>query len=352
MEFPNDRVNYIDYIRGGAMFLVIVHHCGILQIPILAFHMPVFFVVSGYLFNLNNKISVSFLDYCKKRFNQLIVPYLLFEFLNLFFAVFLHWLFQSLGLGNVYHIEIGYAIRDILLCLSSSHYIGVTSLLWFLPCMFFSDLFFWIITFIISRTKINKSFIFLVVSTCLVFISYWLNIYINFRLPFTLDISLMGVAFICLGYAGKSFIDLCYQQDWYIKVLLTSLFGISLLFFANHNSPFLMYSNEYGNYLFAICGALSGVIFFVNFIFSVEFFLPKHKILYLSTNSLIIYPIHLNLIALLAKIFSYTKLSPVAQEYIVFLELNLVIILLLPIIYVINKYFPFFTGKVNIIKNK
>lgn len=36
------RIEIIDYIRGGAMILVIIQHCHFLSTEILAFHMPLF----------------------------------------------------------------------------------------------------------------------------------------------------------------------------------------------------------------------------------------------------------------------------------------------------------------------
>ena len=44
-----ERVELIDFLRGGAMILVLLHHSGFpLGKWILAFHMPFFFMLSGY----------------------------------------------------------------------------------------------------------------------------------------------------------------------------------------------------------------------------------------------------------------------------------------------------------------
>lgn len=40
----------IDFLRGSAMILVLLHHSGFpLGSVILAFHMPLFFILSGYI---------------------------------------------------------------------------------------------------------------------------------------------------------------------------------------------------------------------------------------------------------------------------------------------------------------
>lgn len=46
----SSRDEQIDFLRGGAMIFVLFHHSGFpLGGYILAFHMPLFFVLSGYL---------------------------------------------------------------------------------------------------------------------------------------------------------------------------------------------------------------------------------------------------------------------------------------------------------------
>lgn len=50
------RIEWIDQLRGMAVILVILHHAGLRGFGrfILAFHMPLFFFISGLLFDLTN----------------------------------------------------------------------------------------------------------------------------------------------------------------------------------------------------------------------------------------------------------------------------------------------------------
>ena len=66
----NARIEYIDYFKGGAILLVLLHHCGILSSYILAFHMQLFFFFTGLLYG-NKKDFVSF-DIFVNRYMKLL----------------------------------------------------------------------------------------------------------------------------------------------------------------------------------------------------------------------------------------------------------------------------------------
>lgn len=87
------RNNYIDAIRGFAILLVILGHsiivypinlheiqwCKILYQFIYSFHMPLFFLVSGFCFSYKNQLK-SFLI---KKIKRIVLPYLCFSLLDL-----------------------------------------------------------------------------------------------------------------------------------------------------------------------------------------------------------------------------------------------------------------------------
>ena len=84
------RNNYLDFIKGIAIILVIIGHVvqyslgvGFFENPlfifIYSFHMPLFMGISGYLFYYSEKRSIGYI--VKKRFEQLIVPLLIWTFI-------------------------------------------------------------------------------------------------------------------------------------------------------------------------------------------------------------------------------------------------------------------------------
>ncbi|WP_415669093.1 acyltransferase family protein, partial [Zobellia roscoffensis] len=333
------RIDYLDYVRGGAIFLVLAHHSGILGPYILAFHMPLFFVLSGYILNVKGRKDERFVIHFKKRFNRLIIPYLLFEALILLSSIILHYGFKALQLEDVYHIEIGYAVRDILLCLESPRYIGAINLLWFFPCLFVADLLFFFVKRLINRLFKEgevHAFPYFIIFVALALLSYLENKFVHIRLPFTLDTSLMATSFIALGYASRKLVDKIYNQtkSFQLGYVIFGLVGV--IFSVKMNTGlFLMFVNDYGNYFYAMLGAVSGVLFFFSLIFLLEKILPKSGLVYLSINSLIFFPIHLLILTFMNKIFTYLNIS-VNEWSLPYIRVILTVLFMIPCIYIIN----------------
>lgn len=81
------RLQYFDIAKGIAIILMILGHNGMPHVVtrfIFSFHMPLFFIVSGYFFK-----PLPYKDIVKKGWRQLIVPYLFTgAFILSFFAFF------------------------------------------------------------------------------------------------------------------------------------------------------------------------------------------------------------------------------------------------------------------------
>lgn len=75
------RNQTIDLIKGLGIFLVVLGHSGFsLQSYIYLFHMPIFFMASGYCFNTKNAASPTALgQYAVKKLKGLYVPFVLFN---------------------------------------------------------------------------------------------------------------------------------------------------------------------------------------------------------------------------------------------------------------------------------
>ena len=142
-----ERPNYIDLAKSLAMFAVILgHFIYVFNVPfspntsvtklshfVTLFHMPFFFVVTG----LVSSFYVSnFVDFVKKQFKSLFVPYLLF----------------GLVLGGLWtfmnFVKTGNAVlfaKFILALASGSDFkgcsLGWASQLWFVYALFFIKLF-------------------------------------------------------------------------------------------------------------------------------------------------------------------------------------------------------------------
>jgi fucose 4-O-acetylase-like acetyltransferase len=166
--------------------------------------------------------------------------------------------------------------------------------------MFVCDvLVFFVIKF--ARNFKHKNNVIIAIIVALFVLSYGTTM-LNFRLPFTIDISTMATAFVLLGYINGDKIKNCIFNKLTVIHYIVAVFALAvLLVSANMNSEFYMYINEYGNYGFALIGAISGCLVFI--IFS-KFIFEKtsklnalHKYIdWLGANSLLFFPIHLELL--------------------------------------------------------
>lgn len=87
-EKRNKRLIYIDIAKGIGIVLMIIGHCGIDNHPyikniIYCFHMPLFFIISGYFFKVReNKECI------KNIWNRLIKPYIITCGVIIFYKIF------------------------------------------------------------------------------------------------------------------------------------------------------------------------------------------------------------------------------------------------------------------------
>lgn len=356
------------------MLLVILQHYEFPHVGkyILSFHMPLFFVISGYLFKYTRAGEKRYLDLVKAKAIQLLIPYFGFELIFLIISYCMIPIFHN-------QIELFTAVKSILLCIDSDNYSGIgtnsgiSPRLWFLPCMFVSYIaMYWIY----KLMKNGKNVHFLYVFILLVIISSAEKAIIGQRMPFTLDIAIIGTAYMCLGYASDGIVE--WMQSLHTsKLYLLSAISLTLMItVAYHNDTFYMYANEYGNYLLAVFGTLFGILACCAAVFSVRTL--YRPIQWLSNNSLIIYPLHIGIwffvytyynntyfvyvnsyytyttvygsymLAIIGSLFNVTvtDLTAVYFHYLHFaVKMTIALAALIPCVYLISRYVPFLTGK-------
>lgn len=96
----NKRLQYLDIAKGIGIFLVLWGHLlpdGFLDDFIYAFHMPLFFFLSGFLLCKKRKETKK--DWKMKLFYQLIVPYLCFSFFYLLWELVV---IKETAIGMIY----------------------------------------------------------------------------------------------------------------------------------------------------------------------------------------------------------------------------------------------------------
>ena len=194
------RIEYIDIARGIGILLVVMGHNDFAVVSpfmykvIYSFHMPLFFFLSGYFFN----IGIGFWNFFKKRFHSIMKPY--------FFTIFLIYFF-SISFGKVgFQTALTRIVKSMY---GTGHYLDWVQL-WFLPHLFAVCLYAFLFYVILSRvgSRIMRWAILLftlIVSSFFLHTFYPFSLtlfgkpYELFGLPYSLDLVLLSGFFFILG---------------------------------------------------------------------------------------------------------------------------------------------------------
>ena len=178
-----NRIEYIDAVKGLGIILMILGHIGfggLFGKWIQAFHMPLFFIISGFFFSSD---KTSFLSFVSKKARTLLVPYLFFGFVDFGFFALLSFL-----KGNTFSFE-----PMIHFLFVNQTGMDVLGPLWFLTALFISEV---IIFFIKKINDIHLEFSF---SLVVLIFGYIFSNFLHFQLPWSINAALVGVFFLFVG---------------------------------------------------------------------------------------------------------------------------------------------------------
>lgn len=93
------RIIYIDYAKAFAIFLVVLGHTGglntTLRNVVYSFHLPLFFILSGMVFN-EKKYEIDYMDFIVSKIKTLLIPYLKYSIYILVFYFFVYMYLKEL----------------------------------------------------------------------------------------------------------------------------------------------------------------------------------------------------------------------------------------------------------------
>lgn len=260
------RVIELDILKGFGIILVVLGHNSpphFLNVLIYAFHMPLFFFISGYIFNGQDNIY--------KKFQSLIVPFYFIGLLSYLLWILKQAIFRS--------DEISFISPLIGLLYGSN----INNYLYFnLPLWFFTALFSIYLIVYIFKHKYSLLFI-----LSLVMINY-IDIFRVIILPFSLNQALIGLSFFIMGNLFKyNNFKLQFQTKTYIVFGITILIWLYSVFFngkvdllsLNINIPILFFLN-------GLVGSI--LIFYLFFNLKIKLidlsFLGQHSMIIFSTH--------------------------------------------------------------------
>lgn len=238
IQMMSNRLNWLDIAKGIAILLMVLGHSSIPSVLskfIWAFHMPLFFIASGWTTNWE---KTDFIGFTKRKIRTLLVPFFVYSLVVLLMQIpqgwvdFNHW---------IYNGWISYA-------------------LWFIPVLFLASLFAKLIYGIRNRyLLLGCAFMFAGISGILSFY--------KLHLPWTLSTVPFATFLIVVGTELKRFNSIIVDSKlWHILILFFVTAGIS------HFWRLDLCFNSILPFLPLTIGAIAGTLM----IFMVSSWIDKH----------------------------------------------------------------------------
>ena len=344
------RIAYLDIARGIGMILVVMGHVeyvnSTLRQFISAFHMPLFFLISGILIWERQEEKRNLQELIKHKLRSIMLPYAVFSLLSF---VVEGSRIAIKGLAQ-WHIVFRQLYQS--LCLQ-----GVSTL-WFLPALFMSEL-----LFVGIRKKAKKGWTIAVLAVILVPVVYLntleKNIYQmyagNLAWELLHDVlsmilrNLFCTVFVAGGYYLSRYILPSLDKVWQTFsclmafVILTALsipmnWGVDLRYMNIGKPLFFLASAFCGSLMILFLSRLLAVLPIKAFLAPLEFY---------GRNSLIIMVTHMDFRVLYCSIRLAGLVQRIWNQPVLYCCCILIFVFLIeiPIILFINRYIPMILGK-------
>lgn len=337
----SNRIGYIDMVKAFAIFMVFIGHrtdSTILEQYIYSFHLPLFFWISGFLFNPTK--YQQFKSFFSRRFRTILVPYFLFALIS-----FIFWftVVRSLSIrGQVFTVNPWFPFCGIFYGIGVGQWRNPLDIaLWFLPCLFVADMIFWHINkYLRGGHKVFALIIFGIVG-------YVTSRWVPFRLPWSADVAFTAVVFYSAGSMARNR-DAKIINLWLVWkiVAMASLaaLGFSLSFI--NGKPDMNY-NFYGNPFLFYSAAFAGIYFWY---YMIRLIPTVRVIEYIGQNTIILigllgvssFILRGSYYVLFGALSTVEKTGLIETVIYTVLEISL----LIPVMYVINRFAPFILGRV------
>lgn len=277
-----ERIEWIDIAKGIGMLMVIMGHTFQLSLvkPLYAFHMPLFFFLSGMLIRPERR-GGAFYEFARKKCRQLLRPWIIVMGISCVVCLCIPEWSVNLTIPNL--------LGDLYTANTNSIQ---NSSIWYLPCFFLALILFYLFNVMYKGTLMDN-IIFLIYAFSLLLLPEVLSMLpLPYgRLPLKLDTAFLAVVFIGLAAWNKDFIfNVVSKNNGFKTCLCVSLFA-AIACFANGWAN--MNSLDFGRirvlyYPIALIGILS-VCLVSSFISSKKYVKLKKILSFYGKNTLVIF---------------------------------------------------------------
>lgn len=318
------RVPWVDQIRGFVIILTLyINNSPVTELYISSFVLPLILVIAG-LFHPKelNKLSV------KRRAERILMPYFLWSFILYFFWLFIGRFF---GESSAKDLSVWKNFTGIFYAQGGDDYMNWGVPIWFLPMIFVVFILFSLVEKISNKTVKY----FMIFSTSIT--GYLVADFFRIKFPWSFDVGMVCIVFYAFGAYFKRAILYSEKKSVFLFV------GFIHLFLFQYNVRIDLFKSDYGDYILFVINGLSGSLFYI----SLFKYFPKIKVLsFFGLNSILVLAAQQRAMSLIklflvvffgVELFNFTELEKVFYSIIQ-------IIIIIPIIYFINKYIPILNG--------
>ena len=327
------RIHYIDLAKGIGIILVILGHISYIgdstRIFVVSFHMPLFFLLTGFTLDLTKLKDTGVWTYCRRLLERMLVPYIWMQFLS-----FIPRFIQKRVIG---HSETPVEIYLQGILLGHSHLKEAPSNpLYFLLLLFLAQL----LLFLLVKLTRGKRYLIVFFAAMLLPVSLFTQ---GKDMIWHCNVVPAVLCFILVGNMLRSVYErwgsrILEGRLWKTFVLCALLYGIGFVIW-RLNGRTSFHGNQYGHH-FALC-VLTAVSTSMAFAL-ITIRLPRIGFLELTgRNTLFLMGLHRPLLLCMEALFPKQKRA----VWFIVLAIVLCYLLLIPAIRIAQKYAPFILGR-------
>lgn len=293
------RIQWIDFARGLGIILIVLSHVmlrGDTSKIIFSFHVPFFFIMAGYVLNLE-KWSPRSGEFVEKIAKRLLLPYFIAEIIWYpIWFIFSHEMGFFNHLWRINEADPVSAFYTIFLgAVHNNYYSAVEAPLllapmWFFPCLFFAEIIYLGLYKIVG--KADRKFV------CLLIIAAGLGFLFGKFHPLiqALDVALVMQIFVAVGVLMRKF---NFVEKINLPIIIAAIIGLFLSFKFNIfvDTNFRMYGNQILFYVGAIAGTV--LIIKISYIFTKIGGKISDLITYCGLQSVLVVALHIPIIIIL-----------------------------------------------------